>query len=73
MKDNKTPEQLVELFNRRYPIGRTVRWREKKGAEYKDCTVKTPAFLRNGRAYVFFTRYVSQCDIDPLYMNYLTS
>ena len=73
MKNNKTPEQLVELFNRRYPVGRVVRWREKRGGAYIQCTVKTNAFIRNGRAYVFFNQYVSQCDIDPLFMDYYTS
>jgi hypothetical protein len=65
-------KDLVEKFNKQFPVGATVPWRSigKAGVSHKDYTVRFAARDQNGQPVAWFNERSGMVSIEPQFVNY---
>lgn len=71
-KPRFSTKRLIEMFNKRFPVGSRVRWRSvgNDSAEYQLVIVRSPAYDMHGQPVVFFEERSGCCSIMEQFVDY---
>lgn len=62
--------EIVEKFNKRFPVGARVRWRNHNAGDFREYTVQIEAADLNGTPVCWFMERTGMVRIDEMRVDY---